>query len=70
MVAVSQSRLSEFGSVSTVDLSVLTDAERKVYVAVRLNGVGVRKHARETERSPGTIGNLLYRAEQRFERGG
>ena len=69
MVAVSQSQLSEFGNTSAVDLSVLTEAERKVYVAVRLNGIGVRKHARETERSPGTVGNLLHRAEQRFGRG-
>ena len=66
---MSQSRLSEFGTASAVDLSVLTEAERKVYVAVRLNGVGVRKHARETGRSPGTVGNLLHRAEQRFGRG-
>jgi len=50
-----QSRLSEFGGNSSVDLSLLTGAERKAYVAVRLNGVGVREHARETDRSPGAI---------------
>ncbi|NUE01111.1 hypothetical protein HUB97_01200 [Halorubraceae archaeon YAN] len=43
-----QASLSEFGSSSNVDLGRLTTAERKAYVAVRLNGVGVREHARET----------------------
>ena len=66
---MTQVRLSEFGADSDVDLTVLTGAERKTYVAVRLNGVGVREHARATGRSPGTIGNLLRRAEKRFDRG-
>jgi len=66
---MSQARLSQFGTESDVDLSVLTGAERKAYVACRLNGVGVREHARVTGRSPGTVGNLLRRAEKRFERG-
>ena len=64
-----QARLSEFGGTSDVDLDLLSPAERKAYVAVRLNGVGVREHARTTDRSPGTIGNLLRRAEKKFERG-
>jgi len=67
---MAQVRLSEFGTTSDVDLSVLTGAERKAYVAVRLNGVGVHEHARENGRSPGTIGSLLRRAEQRFQWGG
>ena len=63
-----QVRLSEFGTRSDVDLSKLTVGERKAYVAVRLNGTGVRTHARETERSPGTVGNLLKRAEKKLRR--
>ena len=66
---MSQARLSQFGTESDVDLTVLTGAERKAYVACRLNGVGVREHARETGRSPGTVGNLLTRAEKRFDPG-
>ncbi|MGM0592351.1 MAG: sigma factor-like helix-turn-helix DNA-binding protein [Halobacteriota archaeon] len=62
-----QARLSTFGSQS-VDLSKLSKAERQVYVAVAVNGVGVRAHARETKRSPGTVGNLLARARQKLER--
>jgi len=66
---MTQARLSQFGTESDVDLSVLTGAERKAYVACRINGIGVREHARATGRSPGTVGNLLQRAEKRFERG-
>jgi len=67
---MTQARLSQFGSESDVDLTVLTGAERKAYVACRINGIGVREHVRATGRSPGTVGNLLQRAEKRFERGG
>jgi len=59
--------LAEFGTGTDPDLDRLTDAERRAYVAVRLNGVSVREHARETDRSAGTIGNLLRRAEDRLE---
>ena len=62
-----QARLTEFGTKTDVDLSRLTEAQRRAYVAVRLNGVGVREHARETERKPGTVGNLLRRAEKRLD---
>ena len=51
---------------SEIDLSQLTLAERRVYVAVRLNGMGVRDHARATDRAPGTVGNLLRRAERKL----
>ena len=49
------------------ELSKLTPAERTAYVAVRMNGVGVREHARATGRSPGTVGNLLSRADTRLD---
>ena len=51
------------------DLSELTEAEREAYVACRENGTGVREFARKTERRPGTIGNLLARAEAKLKEG-
>ena len=57
---MNQARISQFGTELDVDLTVLTGAERKAYVACRLNGVGVREHARATGRSPGMVGNLLH----------
>ena len=60
-----QATLVDFGP----DLSELTAAEREAYVACRENGVGVREFARRTERRPGTIGNLLARAEAKLEEG-
>ena len=60
-----QATLVDFGP----DLSELTEAEREAYVACRENGVGVREFARRTERGPGTIGNLLARAEAKLEEG-
>jgi DNA-directed RNA polymerase specialized sigma24 family protein len=45
----------------------LTDAERRAYLSCRdPGGFGVREYARETGRSPGTIGNLLARAERKL----
>ncbi|MFP8952421.1 RNA polymerase subunit sigma-24 [Natrialbaceae archaeon A-arb3/5] len=52
------------------DLSQLTEAEREAYVACREHEIGVREFARRTERRPGTIGNLLGRAESKLENGG
>jgi DNA-directed RNA polymerase specialized sigma24 family protein len=51
------------------DLSVLTEAEREAYEAVRIDGQGPRPFARETDRSPGTVGNLLARAERKLGEG-
>ena len=61
-----QTRLSTFGSNYDPDLSELTSAERKAYVAIRINGVGVREFARATDRAPGTVGNLLQRADRKL----
>ena len=61
---MSQTSLQDYGV--EIDLSTLTTAERRAYVAVRLNGVGPREHARATDRSPGTISNLLARAERKL----
>jgi hypothetical protein len=40
----------------------LTDAEAEVYQACVFGDTGVREYARETDRAPGTVGNLLRRA--------
>lgn len=63
---MNQTRLRDFGVDSEVDLSRLTKAERRAYVAIRMNGAGVREHARVTDRSPGTVGNLIRRAETKL----
>jgi len=47
----------------------LTDAEYRVWMAVEDQDWGVREYARETERSPGTVGNLLRRAREKVEDG-
>lgn len=49
------------------DLSVLTDAELSAYETCVLGDHGVREYARETERRPGTVGNLLRRARRRLD---
>jgi len=45
----------------------LTEAEREVYVAVDEGEFGPREYARETERSPGTVGDLLSRAREKID---
>ncbi len=60
-----QATLVDFGP----DLSALTEAEREAYVACREHDVGVREFARRTDRRPGTVGNLLRRAEDKLEEG-
>lgn len=49
------------------NLDVLTDAELEVYVSVERGDTGVRELARESNRRPGTVGNLLKRARPRLE---
>lgn len=51
------------------NLDALTDAEREVYRRVRLGEHGVREYARQTGRVPGTVGNLLARADAKLESG-
>lgn len=46
------------------DLSGLTPAQLDAYLTCDLGGVGVRAYARATDRSPGTVGNLLTRARE------
>jgi len=67
---MSQATLAEFAGVSPQALDELTDAEQKAYVACRINGVGVREQARFSGRSPGTVGNLLRRAEKKLDQRG
>ena len=52
------------------DLTDLSDAQREVFEAVEQDGYGVREYARRTDRSPGTVGNLLRRARQRLDEDG
>lgn len=62
-----QSRWSQFST----DLQRLSPAQRRVYLACVEGEYGVREYARETGRSPGTVGNLLGRARDRLgENGG
>jgi DNA-directed RNA polymerase specialized sigma24 family protein len=64
---MSQERLAAYGA--DLDLDRLTDAERRAYVAVRLNGVGAKEHGLETGRSRRTVQNLLAKAERKLEGG-
>lgn len=64
---MSQERLAGYGA--SLDLDPLTDAERKAYVAVRINGVPSHDHARATGRSNRTIQNLLAKAERKLDVG-
>lgn len=57
-----QATLGEYAA----DLSALTPAEREAYEDIRQGRFGPRAYARETERSPGTISNLLARAEAKL----
>lgn len=45
----------------------LTDAELEVYRKVERYGRGPREIARRTDRSPGTVGNLLRRARDKLD---
>lgn len=45
----------------------MTEAEREVYMAIENGSYGPREFARRTERSPGTVGNLLRRAREKIE---
>jgi DNA-directed RNA polymerase specialized sigma24 family protein len=62
-----QSSLFEFERDELENLDALTDAERAVYEAVEYDETGVREFARETDRRPGTVGNLLKRARLRLD---
>ena len=64
---MTQLSLFEFEEGELRDLSELTEAERAVYVAVEREGIAVRQLARDTDRRPGTIGNLLKRARLRLD---
>ena len=63
---MNQTRLSAFEP----DLSRLSEAERDAYRAVRLDGMGPREYQRDRGySSPGTVSNLLRRAEDKLYRG-
>ena len=65
MVAVTQTSLGDFESLRG-GLDELTNAEREAYLAVRQGNTGVREYARKTDRSYGTVGNLLARADAKI----
>jgi len=44
----------------------LTTAELDAYLTCELGDTGVREFARDTDRSPGTLGNLLARAREKL----
>ena len=48
-------------------LDELTEAEREVFETVEMGDVGPREFARETDRSSGTVSNLLRRARLKIE---
>jgi len=47
------------------DLSALSPAEMDAYLTCEVAAVGAREYARMTDRSPGTVGNLLRRAREK-----
>lgn len=58
--------MTEFqASLRNFEQTELTTAEREVYAAVEQGEYGMREYARETGRSPGTVGNLLDRARRK-----
>lgn len=63
-MSAAQSSLDAFAAPG---LSTLSDAEREAYQAVERDGMGVREFARETDRAPGTVGNLLRRARGKLD---
>lgn len=60
-MSASQTSLSEW-------VDPLTEAEREVWDAVEFGPYGPREYARKTDRSPGTVGNLLARARAKIGR--
>ena len=66
---VPQSQLRDYEP----DLSKLSEAERDAFEAVYERGIGPREYARQTDRSYGTVSNLLMRARSKldvFQEGG
>ena len=67
-----QTSLSNFepSPPSVSEIQELPTAERRAYVAVELNGTGVREYQRTRGySSPGTVSNLLRRARQKLGEG-
>lgn len=62
---MSQTRVSDWSSGGD-RLSSLTEAEREAYEKVEEGHWGVREFARHTDRSPGTLSNLLRRAREKL----
>lgn len=56
----------DLATVDEDDLEQLTEAEREVVEETQLGNTGVREFGRETDRRPGTVGNLLARARRKL----
>ena len=61
-----QARLDEYEQERPA-LHLLTPAERDAFEAVDMGEYGPREYARNTNRSPGTISNLLRRARDKLD---
>jgi DNA-directed RNA polymerase specialized sigma24 family protein len=59
-----QTSLSRFERDDQEPINQLTDAEREVWDEVETGPYGAREYAEATDRSPGTISNLLRRARE------
>lgn len=62
-MSASQQRLGDFQP----DLSKLTEAEQDAFEAVYERGLSGREYARRTDRSWGTVSNLLMRAREKLD---
>jgi len=63
MSAADQSNLTDYEP----DLSRLTPAEQEAFETVELQDVSGREYARRTDRSWGTVSNLLMRARRKLD---
>ena len=66
MSAADQSRMSTLDEYEP-DLSRLTPAEREAFETVEIRGRSGREYARKTDRSWGTVSNLLMRAREKLD---
>lgn len=71
MTQVTLHEFEDVGDVDPVGLDELTEAERDVYETIVVDKqLGPRALARKTDRSPGTISNLLRRARNKIDERG
>ena len=66
-MAAVQASLHDFERYTEPDLSKLTPAERDAFEAVVQGDIGGREYARRTNRSWGTVSNLLMRSREKLD---